>query len=156
VACAQIGAGATASGDAALPLDASIAPVSASHPSADAAAALDACSIVYSRPGFSGGFGVGIVSGMGEITPGRDATRYAAIGNAPELQTDQPLWVITTSGTIYLPLAGEMTDATCVVAQGDWLRPLWFATGPVRGSSGTLITPMPQPQAVMRLPALAP
>jgi hypothetical protein len=151
--CAQAGiAVPTTTAEAGPPIDATIAPVSASHPSADAAAALTACGIVRSD-GY--GYGIGIVSGMGLVSPGRNANRYAAIGNTPETQIDSPLWVITTSGNVELPLGGTLTDPTCIVAPGSTRR-LWLVTGPSVGTNGVSTTPMPQPPAVLRLPPLAP
>jgi hypothetical protein len=136
------------------PIDASIVPVSASHPSSDAAAALEACGFL--TPGGNGiGYSLGIVSGMGLVSPGRNANFYAPIGNTPEVKTDAPLWVITTSGRVDLVLAGTLIDGTCIVAPGS-TNPLWLATGPFVSDNGVSSTPMPQPPAVRRLPPLAP
>lgn len=144
-----------------LPVDASIAQVSLSRPSANAAAALDACGIVYSLPGHEGkGIGADKVSGFGLVARGPDVGNYAAIGPAPQLQTDDAAWVVATSGWIATTLSDqangiESKDPTCIVLESDLATGYWFSTGDVR--QGTLlVTPLPFKQPSLRLPALAP
>ena len=148
-------------GDGLQLIDAAIDQISASSPTKDAAAALDACGITNFNPDQPGkvaaNFGTGIVTGMGLVTPGRDANKYAPLGSAPEIQTDSPIWVITTnSDWISFPTVnGELRNATCVVPAGDWGRATWFATGDVR-IDNAVVTPKPELPPTLRLPALAP
>jgi hypothetical protein len=134
-----------------------IAAVSASHPSADAAAALDACTIVILDPARGTGFGIGVVDRMGLVAPGRDVPRYVPVGNAPEVKTDAPLWVIVTNDRwLSFPLApGSIRNATCIWRdqRGD---PLWFATGDRMIEGGRIETPFPDEQPTLTLPTLAP
>ncbi|MBI2777599.1 MAG: hypothetical protein HYX57_10120 [Chloroflexi bacterium] len=145
----------------ALAVDVAIEPISASEPTTGAAAALDACGITNFNPAQPGrmaaNFGIEVVAGMGLVVPGRDAGKYAALGSAPEIQTDDPLWVITTGDAwLSFPLVtGELRNATCVVPDRDWASPRWFATGDVRTSDGAIITPAPLEQPVFRLPPLS-
>lgn len=140
-------------------VDASIEVVSASTPSAAAAAALDACGITNFNPDqpgrVSANFGIGVVSGMGLVVPGRNANNYAPLGSAPEIQTDKPLWVITTGDAwLSFPLvAGELQHATCVVPDEPGAVPTWFATGNVRNGD-VIVTPPPFDQPSLRLPEL--
>lgn len=83
------------------PIDPSIAPVSASHPSADAKAALTACSAYE--------LGLDHVAGMGRIAHARDAVRYARLSErAPLLQSDAPVWMVQFTGGIPRLLGGEL------------------------------------------------
>lgn len=121
--------------------------------------ALDACGITRfesDHPGVMAELGIDVVDRMGLVTPGRDANRFAPLGNAREIKTDSPAWVIVTKGWIELPLApGRLLDATCVVTVGRWEEPSWFATGG-REIDGGFRTPFPQPSPDLALPTLAP
>ena len=137
-----------------------MAAVSASKPSAEAMRALDACGITNFDPARNTSgtiYGIGIVTGMGLVTPGRDAGKYAPIGPAPELDTDKPLWVITTDAEWRsAPLAaGEVRNATCVVEDVAGADSIWFVTGDER-VDGIITTPVPLWPATLRLPSLAP
>lgn len=142
-----------------VPVDANLTPVSRSEPGPDAAAALDACGITNFNPDqpgkVSANLGIDVVAGMGLIKPGRDAAKYAPLGKAPEIQTDDALWVITTNDT-WLSFAGvsaELQHATCVVPDQHWESPSWLTTGDVR-SGELVVTPPPVEQPVLRLPEL--
>ena len=135
---------------AALLVDPTIEPVSASNPSAEARKVLIACQVLDI-------FGLGSVGGMGKIAHGRDAVRYVWLaGVEPEIQTDAPAWLITFRGDIPMPKIGEVwVDPTCFYANGE---AGFFATGPVKNvSTGQLFTPLPAKSPPDRaLPPLAP
>jgi hypothetical protein len=93
---------------------------------------------------------------MGLVPQARDVPRYAPLPEGvPELQTDDPVWVITTSGRLRLPLDPNVEiDPTCVVVDGVGL---WFQTGAVVQPDGSLRTarPLAKPPD-LTLPPLAP
>jgi hypothetical protein len=125
---------------------------------AGAASALDACGITnFAQTDVGSTFGIEVVTGMALVTPGRDANKYAPIGNSPDIKTDLPAWVITTNGWLTLGpfAAGPAENPTCVVVVGDWSNPQWYITGDQKIGE-VIVTPLPQPSPVMELPALAP
>ena len=134
-----------------------LSPVSRSSPDAAASAALDLCSITDTKGAFgaNGALGNDIVVGMGLVPHARDAAKYVRlVGVEPEIQTDDPAWLITTKGSIQLPLGPKMWDPTCVVVHGE---ANWFSTGDYQADDGSLVTPMPlKNQPPLGLPALAP
>lgn len=127
----------------------SIEPVSLSHPSPEAAAALRICQVDTIGPD--------MVSGMGRIPHARDAVRYAPLtGLEPEIQTDAPGWIVTFNGEVPMPKSGEIwIDPTCIVVGGDGGM---YATGPVENTSTHLaVTPLPaKKQPDLALPPLQP
>lgn len=127
----------------------SVEPVSLSHPSPEAADALRICQVDT--------IGADKVSGMGRIPAARDAVRYVPLtGLEPEIQTDDPAWIVSFHGEVPMPKSGEVwIDPTCIVVGGDGGL---YATGPVENTSSHItVTPLPavqQPDLV--LPALLP
>lgn len=132
------------------PVDPSVEPVSLTHPSSEAADALQICQI-------SDTIGANLVSGMGRINHARDAVRYAWLtGVEPEIQTDAPAWIATFKGEVPMPMNGEIwVDPTCIVVSGDGG---FYATGPVKIlSSDVTVTPLPAKQKPdLALPPLLP
>jgi hypothetical protein len=134
-------------------VDPTIEPVSASAPSPDARKVMELCLALK----LSGEVDVEHVAGMGLIPHARDAVRYVPLtGREPELETDEPAWLIQLRGEILLPRGfGTAFDPTCVVVGGD--RYLYI-TGPIfhRGET-TLTTPLPiETPPDLLLPPLAP
>lgn len=133
-----------------------LAAVSRSKPDVAALSALDACSITDSqgRFGANGPLGLDVVIGMAQIPHARDTAKYVRlVGVEPEIQSDEPAWVIATTGPIQIPPGPKMWDATCVVVDGV---PTWFITGDSE-VDGAIVTPLPIAQTVtLDLPALAP
>lgn len=131
-------------------MDASIAPVSVSDPSAEAAEALRLCQVLDN-------YGSAKISGMGKIAHARDAVRYAAFtGLEPEIKTDAPAWLVTFKGELAMPMSREIwIDPTCIVVGGS---PMFYATGPVRSTeTGAVLSPLPAKQkAEFALPPLSP
>lgn len=137
-----------------------LVPVSRSNPSPGAMAALDSCGITNfdpDRPHSLLNLGIDVVSGMALITPGRDANKYAPLGNSPDIKTDKPAWVITTTGWLTLGVfsAGPAENPTCVVVAEDWDNVQWYLTGN-QMIDDNLVTPGPQPSALFSLPSLTP
>lgn len=116
------------------PIDTSIEPVSLSKPSAEAAEALRICQVLEYH-------GADKVGGMGRIPHARDAIHYAPLtGKEPEIDTDDPTWLITFRGELQMPMLQQVwIDPTCVVV-GD--AGGVFATGPIRVNS-TGVTKQP-------------
>ncbi len=132
------------------PIDRSIEPVSLSKPSAEAAEALRICQVLEYH-------GADKVGGMGRIPHARDAIHYAPLtGKEPEIDTDDPAWLITFRGELQMPRLQEVwIDPTCVVVGGDGGV---FGTGPIRvNSTGeTKQPPADELQPDRALPPLAP
>lgn len=131
--------------------------VSRSSISPGAAQALEACGIAKTSADDGSLFSLDVVTGMGLVTPGRDANRYAPIGNASEIKTDKPAWIITTEGWLTLGpfAAGPARNPTCFVVAGEWDDFAWFVTGDQQIGEA-VVTPFPQPSPDLTLPALAP
>jgi hypothetical protein len=98
------------------PVDPSIEPISLSHPSSDAAAALDRC--------LGGRRDVEVVS-AGRIAHARDAWEYAPLPNyTVEIQSDEPAWLLQLGGDFLLPSPSGAPDANvfhdplCIVRAG--------------------------------------
>lgn len=98
------------------PVDPAIEPVSRTHPSREAAAALKTCGVIGRR--------LDQVAGVGRVEHATDVKRYARMfGTEPELKTDAPAWVIQFEGRV--DYAGYWADnPVCVVIDG---RPSTFA-----------------------------
>jgi hypothetical protein len=161
-ACGPSATGTAVAVPAGLPIDPAIEPVSGSHPSPEAAAALAACGFANFDPQHSGAGGLDIhrVAGMGKVTPGRNVTKYAPLAGTPEIATDEPLWVIVTDDA-WITLGWDADGhrgATCTVPDGDWGQSIWFVTGDSRKTDGTIETPRTAPgvRPTWRLPPLAP
>jgi hypothetical protein len=131
-------------------VDTTIEAVSASHPSASAAEALESC-------GITGEYGVGTdkVAGMGHLERARDAPRYVNLtGKEPEIQVDKPAWVIQLQGEVVLPRGfGTALDPTCVVIDGVHYL---FMTGPYTTNGETTQPLQPERPPDLLLPPLAP
>lgn len=133
-----------------LPVDPAITPVSASNPSPDAEAAQNLCWT------FDSSRGLQLIAGMGQIERARDATKYTRLtGREPEIQTDEPAWIIVYRGAMPQPRpVGEIWfDTTCVVI-GD--APTIYATGLIQRADGTTEGPPPLGAPTLALPPLAP
>lgn len=133
------------------PVDSSIAPVSRSHPIADAAAALTACDI-----GDGNRIGLDAVAGMGMISTASELPRYVYLtGLEPELRDSGAAWAIQISGQIVQYRIQETwIDPVCIVIGGI---PTWFGSGPTVIGTGA---PVPPPKVssppTLALPGLAP
>ena len=139
-------ASAAAPSTAALGAATTIAPVSRSNPSLEAAAALKLCGV--SR------IGIDRVAQMGEIPSARDAAQYVRLrGIEPELQTSGPAWLIVFSGKINLGHAYWAQDPICAVIDG---APTFFEPGPYGRGDTTEVPPTPPTEPTRPLPALAP
>jgi hypothetical protein len=96
------------------------------------------------------------VAGMGQIPAASRARDYAPLtGLEPELQVDQPAWMVQFAGEVPQAFSGETwIDPICVEVDG---KAGFYATGPVRTAAGALHTPRPVPiQPKYSLPSLMP
>jgi hypothetical protein len=136
----------TASADAS-PLD----PVSASHPSKEAADAMAKCHI-----GKDDMIPIERVAGMGLVPSAADLQHYVPLtGREPQLKEPGPAWVVLVKGDVQ-QMGGEVwTDPTCVVTTNDFG---YFATGPVLNQkTGKVTQPEAPPFAPdLTIPKLAP
>ncbi|HWP62151.1 MAG TPA: hypothetical protein VNO86_01625 [Candidatus Binatia bacterium] len=125
------------------PVDSSLTPVSRSNPSPEAQAAIELCGL---DPTF--------VSGMAKVPKARDLPKYVRLtGKEPEIQVDEPAWVITYSGRVILPRAlGWADDPICVVVDG--VRTVFLSGRHGRGDLES--APLPIPDPPFALPTLAP
>ena len=135
------------------PIDTSIVPVSRSKPLREAQAALNAC-------GANGPKGVGVtdqfaVVGMGLVPHARDVPEYVDLwGVEPEIQTDDPAWVIQMGGRVDLGGGTSWADdPVCVVVDG---RPTIFSPGTSGTATESHVPPTPSRSPTRALPALAP
>ena len=142
-----------------LPVDASLTPVSRSNPAPGARGALDACGITNFTPDTPGNAiefldALDQVAGMALLPSARRANDFAPFGPAPELKTDDPVWIIQMGG--WITFSGDKLESpTCVVVPGKWGGPLWFVTG--RSTrDGVVRTPWPGPSPIFRLPPMTP
>jgi hypothetical protein len=128
-------------------IDVGIPPVSATSPSADARAALEACG-AYAR-------GLDTVAAMGEIPSARLAPTYVPLwGVEPEIQTDSPAWIVVFNGRIELGRGYWAEDPVCVVIGGVATT---FMPGPYgRGDERTDPPSPPSGGPTRSLPPLAP
>jgi hypothetical protein len=127
----------------------SVAPVSASKPSAGAADAFAKCHI-------GDLILIGRVTGMGQIASAKNLAHYVPLtGREPQLAEDGPAWIIQIRGDVPQPGGEVWTDPTCVVTQSEFG---YFATGPVRNTAtGKVVTPEPPTTPPdTKLPPLAP
>lgn len=125
------------------PVDSTIAAVSATQPTADAAEVLELCQV--GEPQLKD------VAGMGLVPSAREIPKYVRlVGVEPELQTDSAAWVVAFEGELAQPMSHEVwVDATCIVIDGV---AGFYATGGAREvGSDVLVTPLP----VSREPSLA-
>jgi hypothetical protein len=95
----------------------------------------------------------GQIAGMALVPSGPEVALYVPLfGTEPELETDQPVWVIQLQGKIRYR-SGTFIDPTCVVSGGI---PYTLITHGFM-SNGVVVTPEPVPQPPTRaLPSLAP
>jgi hypothetical protein len=139
-----------ASASAGLPVDASIAAVSVSHPTPLASAAMQACGV------HDASLGVGRVAAMGLVPHARDVVRYVPfVGVEPVIQSDAPAFVIEFRGPVGIPLAHETAlDPVCLyIGGGAGL----YLTGGYTPDGGAPVTPLPdRSRPVMALPSPAP
>ena len=140
---------AAATGYGGRPIDPSLAPVSASHPSAAAAAALESCGVPSPYP-------INQVVGMALISRARDLPRYVGLPDFQwEIQNDDPAWVIQFQGPIAQPLISQTwTDPICVRFKAKSVNSGFFAAQPAMPVPG--ITPVPGIAPTLALPPLAP
>lgn len=123
--------------------------VSASHPSAAAADAMDKCHI-------GDMIAIEKVAGMAELPSAADLLRYAPLtGREPQLKEAGPVWVIQIKGDVRQMGNEIWTDPICVVTGSDHG---YFATGPVTNTqTGKTDEPLAPALAPDRtLPSLAP
>jgi hypothetical protein len=122
--------------------------VSASHPSAEAAAVFATCRIGEFIP-------ISEVAGMAKLPAASDLTHYVPLtGREPELKEPGPLWVIQIKGDV--PQRLEIwTNPICFVTNSDFG---YMGTGPITNPA-TGKTTQPEAPAVApdrSLPPLAP
>ena len=133
-----------------------LAPVSASHPGAEAAPVLAACRIGEWIP-------MAEVAGMAKLPAGSDLTHYVALtGREPLLKEPGPVWVIQINGDVKQEGGGSpspggeiWTDPICFVTSSDFG---YLGTGPITNTT-TGTTTQPESPAVApdrTLPPLAP
>lgn len=80
------------------PVDATIAAVSLTTPSPDAASVLLACGATNAKPQLLAAIGT-----MGQVPHAKDVPKYTFLwGQEPELATDEPAWVIQFVGKVDL------------------------------------------------------
>jgi hypothetical protein len=119
-----------------------VQPISLSHPTKEAAAALDRC--LYGRTD------VEVVAG-GRIAHARDAWQYVPIPRYQrEIQSDEPMWLIQLRGQFIFPTpsgaadTGIVQDPLCIVGDGN--SGYIMVSGPGADASGmTLSLPTPEP-----------
>jgi hypothetical protein len=130
--------------------------VSASHPSAEAAAVFATCRIGEWIP-------IGEVAGMAELPAASDLNHYVALtGREPLLNEPGPVWVIQIRGDVPQPGGGSpdpggeiWTNPICFVTTSDFG---YLGTGPITNTT-TGTTTQPEAPAVApdrTLPPLAP
>jgi len=125
-----------------LPIDTNLAAESRSALSNGAKEALTACGLLDS---------LDLVSGMAELPHAADAPTYANIWGSPSIPMDEPAWLITTKGEVFLRTATDI-DPTCIVIDGE---ATWLSTG---GSieNGEVVPPLVTNAPKLRLPPLGP
>jgi hypothetical protein len=140
---------AAATGYGGRPIDASLTPVSASHPSPAAAAALESCGVPSPYP-------INQVVGMALISRARELPKYVGLPDFQlEIQNDDPAWVIQFQGPIAQPWIAEIwTDPICVRFKARSVNSGYFAAQPAMPVAG--ITPDPGIAPTLALPPLAP
>lgn len=131
------------SGTGDLPVDTSLKPVSRSRPAADAKAAVEAC-WPLDDPN---------IGGAALIRSANEAGRYAPfVGTEPELQSDDPIWLVQYRGEYELR-GVVMIDPTCAVVEGT---PVLFLTHGARQGDKVVEAPPPKSPPSMALPPLDP
>jgi hypothetical protein len=121
-------------------------PVSRSSPSREAAAALKACGATGGR--------IANVAGMGHIPAARLAADYVELwGVEPELQSDDPAWIIAFKGRVDLGRGYWADDPICVVVDGHATT---FAPSTSGRGDRTETAPPPPSRTRTGLPALLP
>lgn len=93
-------------------------------------------------------------SGMAKVSKARDLPKYVRLtGKEPEIQVDEPAWVVTYAGRVILPRAlGWADDPICVVIDGA--RTVFLSGRHGRGDLES--APLPVPELPLALPTLAP
>jgi hypothetical protein len=123
------------------PVDPSLTPISRSNPGPEAQAVLELC-----------GLDPTLVSGMAKVSKARDLPKYVRLtGKEPEIQVDEPVWVVTYSGRFTIRTIWA-EDPTCVVIDGE---PLLFMTGDY-GRGDSVSHPLTSTDPPLALPTLAP
>jgi hypothetical protein len=127
----------------------SLVAVSASHPSAEAAAVFANCRIREWIP-------ISEVAGMAKLPAAGDLTHYVPLtGREPELRQPGPLWVIQINGDLTMRYGEIWTNPICFVTNSDFG---YLGTGPITDPATGKKT-QPEAPAVApdrKLPALAP
>lgn len=125
-----------------------IVPISLSQPPADAARAFEICAI----RGWVDRDGIDVIAGIGRIDHAYDAARYVRLtGREPELQSDQPAWIVQFRGQIRMAWSNTVyVDPACIVVDGG--DGGFFGTGATREvGSNVTTTPRPVPTEPDRL-----
>lgn len=123
-----------------LPVDPTLTPVSRSHPSEDAAAAMKLC--VF-------GGNLDYVEGMAQLPANRVRLFALSAGREAVLQGDQLVWAIQLKGQFPALEVPDIIDPLCVVRDGDFTM---FA--PYGDVSGTFTPPPGFVWPVYALPPL--
>lgn len=128
------------------PVDTTLSSVSRSHPDSEAQAVLELCG--------AAGFDLAGISGMAKVPKARDLPEYVRLtGQEPEIELDEPAWVVTYAGRVILPRAlGWADDPICVVIDG--VRTVFLSGRHGRGDLES--APLPVPDPPLALPTLAP
>jgi len=115
-------------------------PVSLSNPPADAGRAFELCLV----RGWVERNGIDVIAGLGRIDHANEAAHYVRLtGHEPELQSDQPAWIVQFRGDIRMPMSNTVyVDPACIVVRGG--DGGFFGTGPVK-DIGSGVTRTPQP-----------
>jgi hypothetical protein len=138
--------GSAPSAGSSFAVDSRVEPISLANPPAAAATAFEICRV----GDWVARYGPEVISGAGRIDRARDAVRYVPLtGREPEIQTDDPAWIIQFRGEIRVDWSLVFTDPVCIVVDGTGG---FHGTGPVRVvGTDAVITPQP----VAFLPDLA-
>lgn len=151
--CCAVAAGCTTSwrvtpvAVAAVMVDPAIAPVSRSAPGTAAAAILRECGAA--TPDRSS-----MVSGVGLVPHARDVPRHIrSYGVEPELQSDEPTWVVQFSGRLQVGNGDWADNLVCVVVGAN--PPVFYAPD-AHTESGNLVQPTGAKDPALLLPSMAP
>lgn len=133
-------------------VDPRVEPISLANPPAAAGPAFEICRI----RDWVARYGPEVISGAGRIDRARDAVHYVALtGREPEIQIDEPAWIVQFRGDIRVDWHLVFTDPVCIVVNGAGG---FHGTGPVRVvDTGAVITPQPAASVPdLALPPLLP
>lgn len=128
-----------------------VTPISLSQPPADAARTFEICAV----RGWVERDGIDVIAGIGRIDHAYEAAHYVRLtGREPELQSDQPAWIVQFRGDIRVAWSNTVyVDPACIVVDGG--DGGFFGTGATR-QVGSNVTTTPRPIAAEPDRALPP